>query len=519
MNVVIYARFSSHSQTEQSIEGQLKTCYEFARKQGYTVIAEYIDRALSGTTDNRPQFLKMIEDSNKKHFDGVLVYQLDRFARNRYDSATYKAKLKKNGVRVYSARENITDDASGILVEGLLESMAEYYSAELSQKIRRGMDINAEKCLCTGGNIALGYKVIDKQFYVDEATAPIVQRVFELYANGKTVTEICDILNAEGIKTSRGVAFNKNSLRTILKNKRYIGIYTYKDKEIPDGIPRIIDDDLFYKVAKIMETNKKAPAKAKAKEEYLLTTKLFCGHCKEMMRGYGGTGKLGKRYYYYACNGRIKKVCDKKSVDKEYIENLVIEECRKLLTDENIQKIAREVVALCEREQDNSNYKRLQKLLKENTRKQENVASAIVECDNEGVRKLMYEQVAKIQTERAELEKQLALEKASQVHLSVSDIKFFLKQLKKGKADDIRYRKTLINVFINAIYLYDDKITFVFNSGDKPITIDDKLLSDIEADNKEFECSFLEQSAPPKLSLHEPLSGKLLFSRGGSCCA
>ena len=156
-----------------------------------------------------------------------------------------------------------------------------------------------------------------------------------------------------------------------------------------------------------------------------------------------------------------------------------------------------EVVALCEREQDNTNYKRLQKLLKENTRKQENVASAIVECDNEGVRKLMYEQVAKIQTERAELEKQLALEKASQVHLSVSDIKFFLKQLKKGKADDIRYRKTLINVFINAIYLYDDKITFIFNSGDKPITIDDKLLSDIEADNKAFECSILEQVAPP----------------------
>ena len=499
MNVVIYARFSSHSQNEQSIEGQLKTCYEFANKQGYTVIAEYIDRALSGTTDNRPQFLKMIEDSNKKHFDGVLVYQLDRFARNRYDSATYKAKLKKNGVRVYSARENITDDASGILVEGLLESMAEYYSAELSQKIRRGMDINAEKCLCTGGYPALGYKIIDKQFYIDEATAPIVQQIFELYASGKTVVEICDILNAQGYKTSRGVAFNKNSLRTILQNKRYIGIYTYKDKEIPDGIPRIIDDDLFYKVARIMETNKKAPAKAKAKEEYLLTTKLFCGHCKEMMRGYGGTGKLGKHYHYYACNGKIKKVCDKKLVDKDYIENLVISECRKLLTDENIQRIAREVVALCEKEQDNSNYKRLQKLLKENTRKQENVASAIAECGEESVRKLMYEQVVKLQNERAEIEKQFAIEKASQVHLTVTDIKFFLKQLQKGKADDIRYRKTLINVFVNAIYLYDDKISFIFNSGDTPITIDDKLLSDIEADNKAFECSFLEQSAPPKI--------------------
>lgn len=119
MNAVIYARFSSHNQTEQSIEGQLKTCYEFAEKNGYTVVGEYIDRAISGTTDARPDFLRMIDDSAKKSFQYVLVYQLDRFARNRYDSATYKAKLKKNGVRVLSARENITDDASGILVEHL----------------------------------------------------------------------------------------------------------------------------------------------------------------------------------------------------------------------------------------------------------------------------------------------------------------------------------------------------------------------------------------------------------------
>ncbi len=128
--VVIYARFSSHSQTEQSIEGQLRECYDFARRNDYLVIAEYIDRALTGTTDKRPEFLRMIEDSKKKNFDYVLVYQLDRFARNRYDSANYKAKLKKNGVRVLSAKENITEDASGILVEGMLESMAEYYSVE-----------------------------------------------------------------------------------------------------------------------------------------------------------------------------------------------------------------------------------------------------------------------------------------------------------------------------------------------------------------------------------------------------
>lgn len=139
MNVVIYARFSSHSQTEQSIEGQLKVCYEYAKNNGYTVIGEYIDRAQTGKNDNRVEFQKMLSDSEKHAFEGVLVYQLDRFARNRYDSAINKSKLKKNGVRVISAKENIADDPSGILVEGVLESMAEYYSAELSQKIHRGL--------------------------------------------------------------------------------------------------------------------------------------------------------------------------------------------------------------------------------------------------------------------------------------------------------------------------------------------------------------------------------------------
>ena len=510
MNVVIYARFSSHSQTEQSIEGQLKTCYEYAAKNNYTVIGEYIDRALSGTTDNRPDFLRMIEDSSKKTFQGVLVYQLDRFARNRYDSATYKAKLKKNGVRVLSARENITEDASGILVEGLLESMAEYYSAELSQKIRRGMDINAQKCLCTGGNVALGFKVDEtKHFIVDEETAPIVREIFEMYASGKTVTEIITMMNARQLRTSRGAEWNKNSLRTMLKNKRYIGIYTYKDMEIPDGVPRIVDDELFYKVQEIMEKNKKAPARARAKEEYLLTTKLFCGHCKEMMTGYAGTSHTATVHHYYACNNRKKKLCKKKNVRKEFIEWLVIEECRKLLTAENIDRIAREVVALCEREQDTTNLKRLKKLLKETERKKKNLMDAIMECDMDIVRKTLYEQIPVIEKERADLELQITLEEASQVRLTIPEIKFFLTALKKGNPDSVKYQKTLIAVFVNSIYLYDDKITLVFNSGDKEVTVDAELLSEIEkaAEATPTEQRFVYgQVSSTKKSLLEPLS-------------
>ena len=207
MKVVIYARYSSYSQTEQSIEGQLQVCYEYAKNNNYTVIGEYIDRAQSGTTDNRAEFQRMITDSSKHTFEGVLVYQLDRFARNRYDSAVNKAILKKNGVRVLSARENISDDASGILVEGVLESMAEYFSAELSQKIRRGMDINAEKCLSNGSNPGLGYTVNkDRKFHINPETAPIVREIFEQYASGKTVTEIIMNINARQIKTSLGKA-------------------------------------------------------------------------------------------------------------------------------------------------------------------------------------------------------------------------------------------------------------------------------------------------------------------------
>ena len=221
---------------EQSIEGQLTVCYEYAKAHQYTVIGEYIDRAQSGTTDNRTDFQRMIQDSEKHTFQGILVYQLDRFARNRYDSAINKAKLKKNGVRVLSTRENTTEDASGILIEGVLESMAEYYSVELSQKI------NASKCLSNGGKPGLGYKVDkDHRYYVDEEEAKIVREIFQRYAYGERAADIIRDLNDRRITTSLGREFNKNSLHRLLRNRRYIGFYRYKGIETPNGMPRIKD--------------------------------------------------------------------------------------------------------------------------------------------------------------------------------------------------------------------------------------------------------------------------------------
>lgn len=195
-------------------------------------------------------------------FEDVLVYQLDRFARNRYDSAINKSKLKKNGVRVISAKENIADDPSGILVEGVLESMAEYYSAELSQKIHRGMEINAEKCLSNGSNLGLGFKVdSERRFYVDNDEAAIVREIYERYVAGETKAEIIRDLQRRKIKTSLGKEFSNNSLSRLLSNKRYIGVYLYKGQETPGGMPRILDDDLFYRVQALMNKNKSAPAR------------------------------------------------------------------------------------------------------------------------------------------------------------------------------------------------------------------------------------------------------------------
>lgn len=497
MNVVIYARYSSTAQSEASIEGQLKECYAYCKRNNYTVVEEYIDRALTGKTDKRPRFLRMIADSNKKHFQYVVVYQLDRFARNRYDSAVYKNKLKKNGVRVLSVHENLSDDPSSILIESVLEGMAEYYSAELAQKVTRGMDLNAEKCL-SNGSVALGYKVgADKRFEIDPDTAPIVQYIYEEYANGKKIKEIIDYLNSKGYKTSTGGEFNKNSLRTILQNKRYIGIYTYKGKETPGGMPRIISDELFNKVAVIMEKNRKAPARSKAKVEYLLTTKLFCGHCKEMMTGFSGTSKTKVVYNYYICNGKKKKLCNKDNVRKEYIENLVITECRKLLTDKNISRIAKEVKAVFDMEKDDTQLKSLQKQLSDNERRHKNMMEAVMDCDDRDLRQTFFAQIRKLEEEHKELEKEIALEqKAQPATLSMAHIKFFLNAMKKGDINDIKYQKLLIDVFVNAIYLYDDKITIIFNSGDEPVTINDKLLSEIEEKSGSVKNLFLDKSGP-----------------------
>ena len=459
---MIYARFSSNSQNEQSIEGQLKVCYEFAERNGYKVIGEYIDRALTGTTDNRPEFQRMIADSAKRQFSAILVYQLDRFARNSYDSATYKAKLKKNGVKVLSARENISDDASGVLMEAVLEGMAEYYSVELSQKVKRGLELNAQKCLYTGSGVPLGYKIVDKRFAIDEETAPIVRRIFEMYLAGKTMADIIRYLNENGIKTSRGNPYNKNSIRLILTNNRYAGVYRYSEIEVQGGVPRIVDDDTFEQAQILMEKNKKAPARAKAIEDfYLLTTKLYCGHCKSAMTGISGTSHTGAFHQYYQCVTAKRKGCQKKTVRKAYIEDLVVNETVAKLTPEYIDYIARSVEARCEKERNTADLKRLTKLIKENETATANLIKALEAGKAVDV---ISAQIEKRQLEKVDLEAQLARERIQTPILKYDQMKFFVERFTKLDMSNPNNRRALVDIFINRIDLYDDHMAIFYNA-------------------------------------------------------
>lgn len=484
MNVVVYARYSSHNQTEQSIEGQLEVCKKYAEQHNYNIIRTYVDRAISGTTDERPQFLKMIEDSDTKQFEGVLVYKLDRFARNRFQSAIYKDKLKKNGVILLSAMENINDSPESIILESVLEGMNEYFSVELGQKVKRGMKINADNCYYNGGTIPLGYKLIEvnssitdssgrivkkKKYAIDEDTAPIVEKIFEMYNGGYLMADIIKYLNKKNIKTSVGGDFNKNSIRKILLNKKYIGIYTYNGVETIDGIPRIIDDETFNKTQEIMFKNKKAPARARAKTDYLLTTKLFCGHCKEMMTGYSGTSKTGKLHSYYMCNNAKKKQCNKKAIQKNYIEDLIVEQARKILTDENINRIANEVVNLANKEKNNATLKRLTTLLKENEKQRANLFDSLKICEIDSVKKSIFEEINKMEIERVRIKDDIAIEESQQIKLTTGQVKYFLVQLKRGDINDTKYRKLLINTLVYRVYLYDNGISIYFNTQDKPI--------------------------------------------------
>ena len=484
MNAVIYARYSSDSQREESIEGQLRECGEYAQRNGITVVGSYIDRALSAKTADRPEFQRMIKDRAKGLFEIVLVWKLDRFSRDRYDSAHYKHILKKNGVKVVSAKEHISDGPEGIILESMLEGYAEFYSAELSEKIHRGQKENALKGKNNGGGIPLGY-LLDKQtqkLVVDPETAPLVVEIFERYSEGATVRSIIEDFNSRGLTTKRGKPFNTNSFNALLKNRKYIGEYSYQDVVIPGGVPAIVPEDLFYRVQQRMEKNKRAPAHSKAKEsEFLLTTKLFCGKCERMMVGESGKSHTGAMHYYYKCgNAKRKKGCNKKAVKKDWIERAIVRlTMERVLNEEKINRIIDALLVMQECE--DVTIPALRRQLAETEKGIENMLNAIQQGIFTASTKQRLEELEK---QKEELSLSMTTAELQKPKLTREYMEHWFSRFRYGDPNDREFQKRLIDTFVNAIFVYDDKLVLTYNyqHGTQTITlkeVEDFLGSDL----------------------------------------
>ncbi len=468
-NAVIYARYSSHGQQDQSIDGQLRDCYDYAEREGLMVVGEYIDRAISAKTDDRPDFQRMISDSSKKQFEYVIVWKLDRFARNRFDSAIHKATLKKNGVKVLSAKENIADNPEGLLLEGILESMAEHYSNSLSMNVKRGQRESVLKGSHIGGIPPFGFKSVKDgdrmRLVADENNAPIIKYVFEEYAKGVPKKKIMDKLSARGVLNYYGRPLTLACLQHALHNTKYIGKYMYNGQEVEGACDALISEDIFYAVQAKLEAVKHAPAAQKARQEYLLQGKAFCGHCGTRLVGDAGTSKTGVVHNYYACGKRKKlHTCNKLNEKKDFLEWFVVEQTAEVVLNRaNIDDLAAGIVASYDNEFNDIRIKELERQLK----KLDAEANAAVDASLAAppkVRLKYFDKIELLENQKADIELNLVTLRIANGHrLKKDEIVTWLKSFCNGDALDEAYQRRIINMLVNSVYIYDNKIVIYFN--------------------------------------------------------
>ncbi|MCT4508473.1 MAG: recombinase family protein [Tepidibacter sp.] len=489
MRGVIYARFSSDNQREESIDAQIRAIEEYAKRNDIKIVKQYIDRAKSATTDKRPQFQQMIKDSALGIFDVVIVHKLDRFSRDRYDSAVNKRKLRMNGVRLISVIENLDGSPESIMLESLLEGMAEYYSKNLAREVMKGMNETALKCKHTGGTPPLGYDVaFDKTYMINEKEAIVVREIFDMYVNGYSYKEIIENLNEKGYKTKLGRTFGKNSIYNILENEKYSGVYVFnkaskKDifgrrnshshKEnkniirIEGGMPAIVSKEIFQKSKAMMLSRKKAPGANKAKELYLLSGLIFCGECGRRMHGNRRTQKNKQKYSSYRCSCRMKsEKCKNKEIRKEYIEEFVLSELEKnILNDEAIPYIVKKINEYLKK-QSSTNETNLNSF-KEELRKVNKQIENIINAISNG----FFQESFKIKMDDLEVEKANLEMRIKDIELESNDMKVDEAKVKELftmfktfiMEKNLPECKKFIHNYVKKVEVYRDHVEVIFN--------------------------------------------------------
>lgn len=344
--------------------------------------------------------------------------------------------------------------------------MAEFYSADLSQKITRGMRESALKCHSIGGHVPLGYKIEDHKLVVDPNTAHIVQEAFQLYANGETVAEICRMFNTKGYRTAKGAEFNRNSFKSMFRNERYIGVYTYRDIRIEGGVPAIIDKELFETVSHRLSVNAEAPARGKAKVDYLLAGKLFCGHCGGSMNGESGTSKTGAIHNYYTCYSRKRHhSCDKRPLKKEWIEQVVAQDAMELMTDEVIEELAD--MAMAQTDQDLKENTRIPELTERKKEIESGIANITKAIEKGIASDSLMERLVELEKDKKKILRLLEEEEKYVCRIDREQIIFWLEKFKGGNLEDEGFRRIIIDLIVNSVTVWDEpdgfRITTAYN--------------------------------------------------------
>ena len=461
---VAYARYSSAGQRDVSIEQQLRDIRAYADREGYTLIREYADHAKSGFrhTEKRTEFQRMLKDAEKGIFDTVLAWKVDRFGRSREDSAIYKGKLRRYGVKVVYAMEPIPEGAAGVLLEGMLEATAEWYSRNLSENVTRGMHDNASRCLYNGARV-IGYRRgPDGRYEINPDEAPTVRRIFSEYSRGVSAAAIAADLNACGCRTSRGVAWTPQTILRILANERYTGVYIWGDYRQPDGIPVIIDRSKWEEVQERMKNSRRV-IHQDADSDFILTGKLFCGHCGSSMVGDSGTSKSGDRYYYYAClNHKNHHSCDKKNVRKDYIENLIVDFILdNVLTDEVISRM---ICAVIEEEKERKKSSPLPSMESERSEILKKIRNI-----NNGIAAGIWssstvDMLKELEAQEEDLRQAIAVQKSAENHFTDPELLeyYFHRFCGQDRSAPV-FRSHLIATFVNSIFIYDDHLRLLVN--------------------------------------------------------
>ena len=512
LNAVLYCRYSSTQQTENSIDGQLRECRRFADYHGYKIIGEYIDRAKSGTSvEQRDDFLRMVGDAKKQQFAFVIVYRFDRFARNRYDSVVYKRQLAISGVRVISATEAVADGPDGAILEAMYEAMDESYSRRLSAITLRGIQEAARKGIWCSA-IPFGYRTENKRLIIDEKEAAAVREIYTQYAAGKTKTEIANWLNSHGYRTHRGNPFTCNNFNTILSNPVYIG--TGKCREIDVETPAILDKDLYDAVQNLLAKNAPARGRKTDKRYFALTGKLYCGLCGCAMTSDLGTSQNGTVHAYYSCSRRKTAhgvrggKCKKKSERQDFLEWYIVRQTMShVLTDTRIAEISERLEKLSREDQASTSIREIEARQKEINCELDDLTDKLISTSNQLI-------ISRINTRADELAVELAALDADLSHLrlqvdhslTAAQIAAYLRTLRNGDPLDPDFRRRIIDSFIQRVYLFDDKILVYYNIKETaPITYD-QAIDDLDGLSAQLSSGCAEFGSP-----NESLPEHILF--------